>query len=350
MIKTYLKLPAGAIGKRLILRVLLFAVLLIVLSAGMIGWITHAFETRSMEQQFRAIEKNYLGVIEAALWVDDRDILGIVLESICRTPGIEYAAIDSKENLICKAGNPSVGNELERIYPILHRYNQKTYTLGELHVTGSAEHIRGKTVKAAMFIMLAQASIIILICALLLLLLYRIVIGRLLRISSYTASLSWESLDTTLVLDPTGGNPDEIDHLAEAINRMRENLHRAFARKNEIEEELKHHQNSLEMTVAQRTASLKTANERLQSEINERIKMEQEREGLIRDLEYALSEVKNLSGLLPICAHCKNIRDDKGFWQKVEKYIQDHSEAEFSHSICPECAKKLYPDLDIYKE
>ncbi len=58
------------------------------------------------------------------------------------------------------------------------------------------------------------------------------------------------------------------------------------------------------------------------------------------------TEVRTLSGLLPICASCKNIRDDKGYWNQIESYIHKHSEAEFSHSICPECAKKLYPDLD----
>lgn len=65
-------------------------------------------------------------------------------------------------------------------------------------------------------------------------------------------------------------------------------------------------------------------------------------------LEKAVEEVETLQGILPICSHCKQIRDDKGYWQQVEKYIHDRSEAEFSHSICPNCAKKHYPDLDIY--
>jgi len=61
-------------------------------------------------------------------------------------------------------------------------------------------------------------------------------------------------------------------------------------------------------------------------------------------------EVKILKGFLPICASCKKIRDDKGYWSQIESYIQDHSEAEFSHGICPDCAKKLYPELDLYKD
>jgi len=63
------------------------------------------------------------------------------------------------------------------------------------------------------------------------------------------------------------------------------------------------------------------------------------------NLQKALAKVKTLSGLLPICAHCKKIRDDKGYWNQIEAYIRDHSEADFSHSICPECAKNFYPEF-----
>ncbi len=61
-------------------------------------------------------------------------------------------------------------------------------------------------------------------------------------------------------------------------------------------------------------------------------------------LEEALANIKTLSGLLPICAGCKKIRDDKGYWNQIESYIRDHSQAKFSHSICPECAERLYPE------
>lgn len=64
----------------------------------------------------------------------------------------------------------------------------------------------------------------------------------------------------------------------------------------------------------------------------------------IMKLEQALKEVKTLKGLLPICANCKKVRDDEGYWQSVEKYISVRSEAKFTHSICPDCIKELYPD------
>ena len=62
----------------------------------------------------------------------------------------------------------------------------------------------------------------------------------------------------------------------------------------------------------------------------------------------AIEEIKVLSGLLPICSSCKKIRDDKGYWNQIEAYIQEHTDAKFSHSICKECAKAIYPDLDIH--
>jgi PAS domain S-box-containing protein len=80
-------------------------------------------------------------------------------------------------------------------------------------------------------------------------------------------------------------------------------------------------------------------------DITDRKQSEREREKLILDLEKALAQVKTLSGLLPICAKCKRIRDDKGYWEQIEVYIREHSEAEFSHSICPECAAEIYGEF-----
>lgn len=64
-----------------------------------------------------------------------------------------------------------------------------------------------------------------------------------------------------------------------------------------------------------------------------------------RELETALAEIKTLQGFIPICSNCKKIRDDEGYWKGIEQYIQEHSDAVFSHGICPECVKELYPDI-----
>jgi len=90
-------------------------------------------------------------------------------------------------------------------------------------------------------------------------------------------------------------------------------------------------------------------NRSLREEIAHRREVERVREELVVSLQEAIKKVRMLSGLLPICSHCKKIRDDKGYWNQIETYIGEHSEVDFSHGICPECAKEHYPELDIYK-
>jgi len=84
------------------------------------------------------------------------------------------------------------------------------------------------------------------------------------------------------------------------------------------------------------------------------IRAERERDRLIQELQAAMASIKTLKGLLPICASCKKIRNDKGYWQQVESYLAEHSEVQFSHGICPDCMVKLYPEfvdqLDDEKE
>lgn len=86
-------------------------------------------------------------------------------------------------------------------------------------------------------------------------------------------------------------------------------------------------------------------NRRLQREIQERKRIEQERNDLITELKRALAEVKTLQGFLPICAGCRKIRNDTGYWQQIEGYIEDHTDTKFSHSLCPDCIHELYPEI-----
>ncbi|MCI0422399.1 MAG: PAS domain S-box protein, partial [Acidobacteria bacterium] len=78
--------------------------------------------------------------------------------------------------------------------------------------------------------------------------------------------------------------------------------------------------------------------------ISERKRAQQEREKLIQELQEAFARIKVLSGFIPICSSCKKIRDDQGYWNHLEAYIQSHTEAQFSHGICPDCAAVLYSD------
>lgn len=85
------------------------------------------------------------------------------------------------------------------------------------------------------------------------------------------------------------------------------------------------------------------------NEQTQRKKMQRERERLIAELQDALSQVKTLRGMLPVCANCKKVRDDEGYWHQVDVYIRRHSEAEITHGICPECEHELYPEYATRK-
>ncbi|MFC1743154.1 hypothetical protein ACFL35_04105 [Candidatus Riflebacteria bacterium] len=88
---------------------------------------------------------------------------------------------------------------------------------------------------------------------------------------------------------------------------------------------------------------------KLKAETDARKAREKEKEELIAELQEALSKIKTLKGLLPICATCKKIRRDEGYWEQIEVYIREHSEADFTHSVCPPCAKELY-GIDIIEK
>lgn len=90
---------------------------------------------------------------------------------------------------------------------------------------------------------------------------------------------------------------------------------------------------------------LKNLNLALEQSVEELEKANNEKETLILELKESMAEIKTLQGIIPMCANCKKIRDDRGYWEQVENYVQARSSAHFSHSICPECAKELYPEF-----
>ncbi len=101
----------------------------------------------------------------------------------------------------------------------------------------------------------------------------------------------------------------------------------------------------LRSRLASQNHEIKESHEKIRADVEERKRAEAEKERVIEELRCALGQVKTLRGLLPICASCKKIRDDKGYWNQIESYISSNSDAQFSHGICPECARKLYGDL-----
>ena len=135
------------------------------------------------------------------------------------------------------------------------------------------------------------------------------------------------------------------EHMMEKERELADLVDQKTAELQQAKKEIEQYSMTLEQKVGERTAELLAANRKLESEIEFRKEIEVKKELLIEDLQKSLNEVKTLRGLLPICSSCKKIRDDKGYWNQIEYYVGSHSDAQFSHGICPECAKKLYGDL-----
>ncbi len=148
----------------------------------------------------------------------------------------------------------------------------------------------------------------------------------------------------------TSRSGDELDGLIKDFDSMSLQLEQSKMENKKAKDALEEANEELEERVQERTSEITEVNRKLIDENTERRKAEQEKEALIKELKETITQVKTLKGLLPICSSCKNIRDDKGYWNQIELYIKDHSEAEFSHGICPECAKKLYPELSKWKQ
>ncbi len=127
------------------------------------------------------------------------------------------------------------------------------------------------------------------------------------------------------------------DQIDEPEGRELAELTRTF---NSMSDQLRREHDLLEERVAKRTEQLSRVNRQLRREIKER-------QEVIARLNASLQEIKTLQGILPICSYCKNVRDDKGSWKRLEAYIEEHSDAAFSHGICQECARKHFPDIDI---
>lgn len=163
------------------------------------------------------------------------------------------------------------------------------------------------------------------------------------------ASMTW--LGNSLIFKPLNlirAKAAEITdssekHLGEEIPMPRGvELRELTSSFNSMSQSLRRERDLLENRVRERTANLQAATEALEAEILERKR-------IIVELQEAFSQIKTLKGLLPICAHCKKIRDDEGYWQSVEKYLHDRSEVEFSHGICPDCLQEHFPEFSDNK-
>ncbi|MGD0283619.1 MAG: CHASE sensor domain-containing protein [Dissulfurispiraceae bacterium] len=276
----------------------------------------------------------------SALLFGDRNRSDETLESLQNISDIEEAAIYTKDGRIL--GRHVRGDIKNASYPVdpgkegytfekdhlavCHNVVLDNETIGKVYVCAGTARIKHNLLKLLFFIVtvsgLASGAAFLLLGKL-----QKTIVDPLFHLSNVMNKVTEEkdySVRTSV------HSTDELGMVAGGLNKMLEQIEKWNM--------------ELEDKVAARTTTLRQTNELLTEEIAERKRMETERDMLIVELQEALAEVKQLSGLLPICSSCKKIRDDKGYWTQIESYISEHSEALFTHAICPECGKKLYPE------
>jgi len=127
------------------------------------------------------------------------------------------------------------------------------------------------------------------------------------------------------------------------LGKVYEQMKGEMEERRRVEEELRRHRDDLEQKVRERTRALDQVNHELRLQIEAHKRTEADKERVIAELQEALKRVTALSGLLPVCVVCKKVRDDQGYWQQLDAYLEVHSGAEIQHSICAECSEKRYP-------
>ena len=136
----------------------------------------------------------------------------------------------------------------------------------------------------------------------------------------------------------------QLEQTIQKLHQGHEKLSQELQKKQEAASALQKERNRLEDLVRERRGEILKSNHKLQIEILARKRIEEEQERLIVEMTEALTGIKQLKSLLPICPSCKNIRDDEGYWSNLEAYLSKHTDAEFSHGICRNCMKELYPE------
>jgi PAS domain S-box-containing protein len=159
------------------------------------------------------------------------------------------------------------------------------------------------------------------------------------KIYGYTEA---EAVGQPIALIEAPGSGSEFEPLLERVGRGEHVTHFETTRRRKDGEVV---DVSLSISPVRNGAGEIVGASTIARDISDRKRSERERERLAGELQMAVGEVKTLSGLLPICAHCKKIRDDKGYWNQIELYLREHSSASFTHSICPECSRTHFAEL-----
>jgi methyl-accepting chemotaxis protein len=290
--------------------------------------------TKSLNNQLETLHTNAINLAErtlpSAIWDIDNEYIKDFVKSLFLYEEVVYVRVTSEGNTFFADTNIITTKKHQdyssKDFTFFEQSPQflasktaikhKGDTIGEIELVVSRQKIKTAFITAITTILILTIIIISAIVSTIIIISRRYVFQPLEKLKDAASLISIGNLDTPV----DTSSKDEIGELARKFKQMAKNL-----------------------------STITVSRDRLIEEINERKKAEVEREKVINELQQALAEIKTLRGIVPICSFCKQIRDDKGYWNQVESYIREHTEAEFSHGICPKCMAKHYPKSDGYK-
>ena len=297
------------IAHQLLFYILVFSGLVTLIITAVQLKIEYQRDIKGINEQFVRIEKSFKKQIAEALWFFNEKALNLQLEGISNLKDIESIELYGEGKISIIVGQRRSKYTIEKNFPIIYISENINREIGNLKIVASMTNVYSRLINRLIIILISQSVKTFIVAIFMYLLFHFLVIRHLTAIDKYLKGYDVGKTSEYLFLKrKKSSSGDELDQVVSSIN--------------EASKKLKIFYESLEQKVVERT----------------------------RNLQDALKEVKTLSGLLPICAHCKKIRDDKGYWNQIESYIHKHSDAEFSHGICPECSDKIYGDEDRYIE
>lgn len=289
------------IAYRLLACILIFSGLVTLVITAIQLKIEYQRDINAIDEQFLRIEKSFSKQIAEALWFFNEKALKLHLEGISNLKDIEVLELTGEGNVFISIGQPHSRYSLERTLPVVYIGNNTRRDIGNLKVVASLSNVYSRLLNRLIIILISQSIKTFIVAIFIYVLFHFLVIKHLSAIDHYLKRYTTGKRSGYLELDrDPHHSTDELDQIVMSIN--------------EASKKLKASYDSLEKKVDERT----------------------------RDLQHALEQVKTLSGMLPICANCKKIRDDKGYWNQIESYIETYAEVSFSHGICPDCLKQLY--------
>ncbi len=326
MIFTLHKKLKNKLIPRLLLYILLFSgIVTLIITASQL-YIEYQRDIGAIDHKFNRIETSFKKPLIEALWFFNENTLKLQLEGISNHSDIEYLELVGEGNISIIVGQKVSKYTIKKHLPLIYTGNNIHRKIGSLTIVASLTGVYSQLFDRLIIILITQSIKTFLVTAFIYMLFHFLVVRHIALIGAYLQKFDFKIRPPLLSLQRKSASPgDELDQAVFSINEMAKNLYKSYER---INSEL------LMRTQAEK--KLQTAHDQLEKRVEERT----------ADLQKALSEVKTLQGFLPICSHCKNIRNDKGYWEEMEIYIHKHSDATFSHGICPECIKKYYPDYD----